>query len=89
MPPQQNRRAARGRGEIILMVEDDDGVRDYVRKLRGLGYKVFEAGEAESALRLLDDKRSSAFDRCRHARPERPRACRRGEAAGPTRKSSI
>ena len=50
----------RGRsGESVLVVEDDSDVRDYVvETLASLGYKVFEAGEAESALRLLDENPS-------------------------------
>jgi CheY-like chemotaxis protein len=48
---------SRGRsGESVLVVEDDSDVRDYVvETLASLGYEVFEAGEAESALRLLDE----------------------------------
>jgi CheY-like chemotaxis protein len=43
----------------VLVVEDDSDVRDYVvETLASLGYKVFEAGEAESALRLLDENPS-------------------------------
>ena len=43
----------------MLVVEDDSDVRDYVvETLASLGYKVFEAGEAESALRLLDENPS-------------------------------
>jgi signal transduction histidine kinase len=50
----------RGRsGESVLVVDDDSDVRDYVvETLASLGYKVFEAGEAESALRLLDENPS-------------------------------
>ena len=50
----------RGRsGESVLVVEDDSDVRDYVvETLASLGYKVFEAGEAENALRLLDENPS-------------------------------
>ena len=50
----------RGRsGESVLVVEDDSDVRDYVvETLASLSYKVFEAGEAESALRLLDENPS-------------------------------
>jgi two-component system, NtrC family, sensor kinase len=50
----------RGRsGESVLVVEDDSDVRDYVvETLASLGYKVFEAGEAESAMRLLDENPS-------------------------------
>ncbi|HEX5212938.1 MAG TPA: ATP-binding protein [Pseudolabrys sp.] len=45
----------RGRGETILVVEDDDGVRQYAAEiLRDLGYQVIEARDSASALRLLD-----------------------------------
>jgi DNA-binding response OmpR family regulator len=46
----------RGRpSERILVVEDDPDVRSYtVSSLRELGYAVMEAGDATSALRLLD-----------------------------------
>ncbi|WP_430635637.1 response regulator [Sphingomonas hankookensis] len=48
--------AERSRGhELILVVEDDDGVRDYTAGcLRELGYRVCEAGDGPSALRLID-----------------------------------
>ena len=43
------------RGETILIVEDDDDVRTYsVEILRELGYRVVEAHDGPSALRLLD-----------------------------------
>jgi len=43
--------------ETILVVEDDDGVRAYsVGALRELGYRVIEAHNGPSALRLLEDK---------------------------------
>ena len=45
----------RGRGETILIVEDDDGVRQYAAEiLRDLNYQVIEAKDSASALRLLD-----------------------------------
>jgi CheY-like chemotaxis protein len=45
-------------GETILVVEDNDGVREYAKKvLENLGFKVLEAVEAEEALRLLADPR--------------------------------
>jgi signal transduction histidine kinase/CheY-like chemotaxis protein len=45
----------RGRGETILVVEDDDGVRQYAAEiLRDLNYQVIEAKDSASALRLLD-----------------------------------
>ena len=59
-PKRKRPRPRRGRsGECVLVVEDDSDVRDYVvETLASLGYKVFEAGEAESALRLLDENPS-------------------------------
>jgi signal transduction histidine kinase len=45
----------RGNGETILVVEDDDGVRQYASEiLRDLNYQILEARDAASALRLLD-----------------------------------
>ena len=47
--------ADRGRGETILVVEDDDGVRQYAAEiLRDLNYQVIEAKDSATALRLLD-----------------------------------
>ena len=44
-----------GVGETILLVEDDEDVREYTRvALAALGYSVLEAGEATTALRLLE-----------------------------------
>jgi signal transduction histidine kinase len=41
-------------GETILIVEDNEGVRDYAKGvLAELGYRVLEAGDAHDALRLL------------------------------------
>ncbi|SEI51384.1 PAS domain-containing protein [Frateuria terrea] len=43
------------REETVLVVEDDDDVRAYtVECLRGLGYRVLEAHDGDSALRLLE-----------------------------------
>ena len=43
-----------GDGESILICEDDEDVRAYSAEvLRELGYRVIEAGDGESALRLL------------------------------------
>lgn len=48
----------RGRGETILIVEDDDGVRQYAAEiLRDLNYQIIEAKDSASALRLLDAKK--------------------------------
>ncbi|HEX3162246.1 MAG TPA: ATP-binding protein [Pseudolabrys sp.] len=45
----------RGHGETILVVEDDDGVRQYAAEiLRDLNYQVIEAKDSATALRLLD-----------------------------------
>ena len=42
-------------GETILLVEDNDGVRDYTKSiLEDLGCNVIEAVDAPEALRLLD-----------------------------------
>jgi CheY-like chemotaxis protein len=50
-----------GRGETILIVEDDEGVRQYAAEiLRDLNYQVIEAKDAASALRLLEADK--AFD---------------------------
>jgi signal transduction histidine kinase/CheY-like chemotaxis protein len=47
--------AERGEGETILIVEDDDGVRQYASEiLRDLNYQVIEAKDSATALRLLD-----------------------------------
>lgn len=52
---QVSRAAPEGVGEeTILVVEDDNGVRAYtVEILRELGYRVIEAGDGPSALRVL------------------------------------
>ena len=54
--PEHPRVVAEGpRTETILAVEDDDDVRMYsVETLRELGYRVLEAHDAASALRLLE-----------------------------------
>jgi len=45
----------RGRNETILIVEDDDGVRQYASEiLRDLNYQIIEAKDSATALRLLD-----------------------------------
>ena len=44
-----------GRGETVLLVEDQDTVRAItVVLLESLGYRVLEAASAEEALRLVD-----------------------------------
>jgi signal transduction histidine kinase len=43
--------------ETILLVEDNDGVRDYATDvLRSLGYTVIEAADADAAIRFLANK---------------------------------
>jgi CheY-like chemotaxis protein len=42
--------------ETVLVVEDNDGVRDYaIEVLEQLGYRVLAAGDAKQALRFLSD----------------------------------
>jgi len=55
LPIDDQAEAEHGRGETILIVEDDDGVRQYASEvLRGLNYQIIEAKDSASALRLLD-----------------------------------
>jgi PAS domain S-box-containing protein len=51
---------ARAKGsETILLVEDDEGVRETVaRVLQAAGYRVLEAGDPEQALRVLAEHRA-------------------------------
>jgi CheY-like chemotaxis protein len=47
-------------GELILVVEDDDGVREYATSvLEDLGYRVLDARDAPSALALLETSADS------------------------------
>jgi len=44
------------KGPVVLIVDDDDRVREYVRvNLELEGYTVHEAGSAEEGMRVLDD----------------------------------
>ena len=46
------------RGPVVLIVDDDDRLREYVRvNLELEGYTVREAGSAEEGMRVLDDSR--------------------------------
>jgi CheY-like chemotaxis protein len=63
-PPAQTSRAAThaasadGRGRLILVVEDEDGVRDIVcRILTRAGYEVHAAAEPQAALRLCEEQK--------------------------------
>lgn len=47
--------ASPGRGERVLVVEDEPGIRDLVvQVLSGAGYTVLEAGGADEALAVID-----------------------------------
>jgi CheY-like chemotaxis protein len=47
-------------GELILLVEDNDGVREYATSvLEDLGYRVIDARDAASALSLLETSTNS------------------------------
>lgn len=53
-------RMTRGGSETILVVEDDDGVRDLARRiLVRQGYRVLEAATPDAALRVWDEQRHS------------------------------
>lgn len=46
-----------GQGKVILVLEDDPAVRDStVLVLQGLGYKALEAGDAKTAMRILEEE---------------------------------
>ena len=74
--------------ETILLVEDEEPVRELVRRvLEGAGYEVLAAGlpsEAELAARQRAEHDRPAAHRRRHARDERLRA-RRARARYPAR----
>jgi two-component system, OmpR family, alkaline phosphatase synthesis response regulator PhoP len=45
-----------GTGPVVLIVDDDEGLREYVRtRLEAEGYTVREAGSAEEGLRVLEE----------------------------------
>jgi CheY-like chemotaxis protein len=53
---------APGRGETVLVVEDEPAVRDYtVASLRELGYQVVSAAEGRAALQLLAQEEAIAL----------------------------
>jgi CheY-like chemotaxis protein len=81
------RLAGSGHGGRVLVVEDDDLVRDFVvRTLRGLGYDVLEAGDGDAAWEIIAaaDRidllctdimmpgSMNGFDLARRARAKRP-----------------
>ena len=77
--------------ERILLVEDDDGVRDLARTiLESAGYRVLEASRAATAFEIAE----TALDRpprhrCRDARRERPRARRAHDAPARVSESPV
>ena len=55
--PERQPALASGQGETVLIVEDDEGVRQYASAaLRQLGYNVYEAADGPSALRILESQ---------------------------------
>jgi PAS domain S-box-containing protein len=55
VPPQRGDVASLARGETVLLVEDDEGVREYaVHALTLLGYRVLEARDGAAALKALE-----------------------------------
>jgi signal transduction histidine kinase len=56
-PTRRGRNASRlGRGELVLVVEDEASVRALtVQSLRSLGYRTIEASNAADALRMVDE----------------------------------
>src|SRR5579872_4097553 len=55
---EETRELPRGRGETVLVVEDDPDVRDYtIEIVSELGYTVLSAGDGATALRLLASHR--------------------------------
>jgi CheY-like chemotaxis protein len=54
---QRDMEALRGRGETVLLAEDDELVRDFVQEtLENAGYKVLTAGDGEEAIRCYEEK---------------------------------
>ena len=55
-PPARSNFYVIGDSETVLLVEDDEDVREYIHTaLAALGYRVLEAGEAIAALRVLEE----------------------------------
>jgi CheY-like chemotaxis protein len=84
-PSSSGEAAARGRGEHVLLVEDEFDVRDVVaRALERMGYRVRAVGDADTGLSHLEDGvdvlvsdvglpgRRSGVDLAREARALRP-----------------
>jgi CheY-like chemotaxis protein len=59
MPPRQERRAVLSECPIILVVDDDIGVRESVRAVTDGKYQLLEAETAAQALELLTDQTSA------------------------------
>lgn len=54
-PPAADSASLRGQGEILLVVEDDVGVRQFATTaLEQMGYQIRQAGAAATALQILD-----------------------------------
>ncbi len=55
-PLQRAEGSGRAQGQLLLVVEDEHGIRNNVREcLQQLGYRVLEAEDGESALQLCDE----------------------------------
>lgn len=55
LPAEDDAFSIRGRGETILVLEDEPDVREFIaRSLTALGYRVQEAGDAREAATILD-----------------------------------
>ncbi len=53
--PANQAKAVRGQGEVVLVVEDEPGVRgSVVQTLRALGYVVHDAADASAAMQMLE-----------------------------------
>ncbi|MFY9823856.1 MAG: response regulator, partial [Thermoanaerobaculia bacterium] len=55
-PPGRSARRSRGGSEVVLLVEDEDNIREpAVEILEGRGYQVLAAGDAAQALSLAQE----------------------------------
>ena len=76
----QSEEVRQGKGESILIVEDDTGVRNYLLDLLvELKYAAKAADSGEAAIKLINDPREKidlSSNRCCHARNEWAGGCR-------------